>query len=247
MAKKVEHLHYDIDGQPVPFLLHREYRNSVRFAVGKKGILIRIPKYFSKKEESRQLIRAVTWVRSLKVKKPQILERYQSKTYSTGDQIQIQGKSYLLELKMNPDSSKYSRARLRDGVIHINLAEHDPSLVSKTIKTLLSRVISQDCLPMIKRRVHELNHLHFQQEIKQIRMKYNHSNWGSCSAKGNINLSSKLLFAPEDVQDYVMIHELAHLVEHNHSTRFWALLEHVMPDYQSKEKWLKVNGGKCDF
>ena len=59
--------------------------------------------------------------------------------------------------------------------------------------------------------------------IKGIFLKYNHSNWGSCSHNGNINLSTRLLFAPEAVQDYVIVHELAHLVEPNHSDRFWAL------------------------
>ena len=78
-------------------------------------------------------------------------------------------------------------------------------------------------------------------------MKYNHSNWGSCSSKGNINLSTRLLFAPDDVIDYVIIHELAHRIEMNHSPRFWKLVSDAMPDYKEKEKWLKVHGGKLGF
>ncbi|MBT8218849.1 MAG: M48 family metallopeptidase [Bacteroidia bacterium] len=247
MAKKVEHLKMDIEGQPIPFLLHREYRNSVRFAVGKKGILIRIPKFYSKKDAFNEINRAVHWVKSLKVKKPRILDRYILRTYSTGDQIQIYDRSYTINLEEYSNLNKYSRANLKSGIIHIKLAETDPSLKDKTLKTLLSRVISQDCLPEISRRVKELNHLHFQQEIKNVRLKYNHSNWGSCSTKGNINLSSRLLFAPLDVQDYVIIHELAHLIEHNHSPRFWKLVKDAMPDYIEKEQWLKINGSKCDF
>jgi hypothetical protein len=87
----------------------------------------------------------------------------------------------------------------------------------------------------------------FQQPIRSINLKYNHSNWGSCSHAGNVNLSTRLLFAPRSVQDYVILHELAHLVEMNHSDRFWALVERFMPDYREAEKWLKVNRAKCDF
>ena len=117
----------------------------------------------------------------------------------------------------------------------------------KVIPTLLSRIISQDNHQQFSRRVLELNHQFFKKPIKSINFKYNHSNWGSCSSTGNLNFSSRLLFAPEEVQDYVIIHELAHLVELNHSDRFWKLVSDAMPDYAQKEKWLKVNGHICRF
>jgi predicted metal-dependent hydrolase len=78
-------------------------------------------------------------------------------------------------------------------------------------------------------------------------LKYNQTNWGSCSTRGNINLSTRLLFAPDDVIDYVIIHELAHLLEMNHSNRFWNIVKKAMPEYREKEVWLKKNGHLCDF
>ena len=71
--------------------------------------------------------------------------------------------------------------------------------------------------------------------------------WGSCSEKGNINISTRLLFAPEDVLEYVCIHELAHLIEQNHSEKFWQLVKNAMPNYQEKRKWLKENGDSICF
>jgi hypothetical protein len=53
--------------------------------------------------------------------------------------------------------------------------------------------------------------------------------------------------APDDILEYVCIHELAHLCEMNHSPRFWALVKKAMPDYKEKEKWLKANGDTCFF
>jgi predicted metal-dependent hydrolase len=63
--------------------------------------------------------------------------------------------------------------------------------------------------------------------------------FGSCSSKGNISFSYRLMMYPEDAIDYVVVHELAHLVELNHSPRFWAIVESVFPDYKRRRKLLK--------
>lgn len=66
--------------------------------------------------------------------------------------------------------------------------------------------------------------------------------WGSCSGKGNLNFNCLLMLVPESVQDYVVIHELCHRKEMNHSQKFWAEVAKIMPDYQEKRKWLKEHG-----
>lgn len=69
------------------------------------------------------------------------------------------------------------------------------------------------------------------------------SRWGSCSTKGNLNFNCLLMLMPDYVIDYVVVHELCHLREMNHSEKFWAEVEKIMPDYQRAEIWLKQNGG----
>lgn len=68
------------------------------------------------------------------------------------------------------------------------------------------------------------------------------SRWGSCSAKGNLNFNCLLVKVPEDVRDYVIVHELCHRMEMNHSEKFWKLVESVLPDYRERRKWLKEKG-----
>jgi len=68
--------------------------------------------------------------------------------------------------------------------------------------------------------------------------------WGSCSSKGNLNFNCLLMLAPDEVVDYVVIHELCHLIEMNHSKAFWKQVEQMMPDYKKHRKWLKDHGNE---
>ena len=68
------------------------------------------------------------------------------------------------------------------------------------------------------------------------------SRWGSCSARGGLMYSWRLMMAPEDVLDYVAAHEVAHLAEMNHSSAFWGLVKRLEPGYEAPRRWLRENG-----
>ncbi|MBR3474255.1 MAG: M48 family metallopeptidase [Oscillospiraceae bacterium] len=76
----------------------------------------------------------------------------------------------------------------------------------------------------------------------RISIRSQRTKWGSCSARGNLNFNCLLVLAPAEVLDYVVVHELCHLLEMNHSRRFWAEVARVLPDYAASRKWLKQNG-----
>lgn len=71
--------------------------------------------------------------------------------------------------------------------------------------------------------------------------------WGSCSSLKNLNFNWKLIMLPQEIIDYVIIHELCHLKEMNHSKRFWQHVEEIMPDYRERRKWLKDNAWKVEW
>ena len=81
-------------------------------------------------------------------------------------------------------------------------------------------------------------------KVKKIRISSARTRWGSCSAKGTLSFTWRLVMAPPDVIDYVVVHELCHLKELNHSKAFWAQVEAILPDYKTRRKWLKDNGAK---
>ena len=70
------------------------------------------------------------------------------------------------------------------------------------------------------------------------------SRWGSCSTRGNLNFNCLLMLCPEEVRDYVVVHELCHRKEMNHSRRFWQELARVLPEYEKQRQWLKSNGSR---
>ena len=76
----------------------------------------------------------------------------------------------------------------------------------------------------------------------RITVRSQRTRWGSCSVKGNLNFNCLLMLCPEEVMDYVVVHELCHRREMNHSAAFWAEVETYCPDYRIHRKWLKENG-----
>ena len=248
MAKQKHKIYLlTVDDIDVPVKVYKERRNSIRASLGKNHAILRLPLFLSKKEEQTQIDRFYLWLKDKVLVEDKFRTRFESKNYKTGSQFTLYDQTYTLEF-VESGNKGHSGKYLGGGIIRIKLADGtDLTNSYKDITALISRIVASIYLPKITDRVLGLNGQFFKKEIKSVRLKYNKSNWGSCSSSSNINLSTRLLFAPEIVQDYVIIHELAHLVEMNHSSRFWKIVSDIMPDYKSAEKWLKVNGHKCDF
>ncbi len=95
-----------------------------------------------------------------------------------------------------------------------------------------------DALQLVKAKV-----LHYSKiygfEYNRISIRNQKTRWGSCSRKRNININYRILFLPNKLQDYLIIHELCHLKEFNHSNKFWSLVHNILPDYKELKKSLK--------
>lgn len=103
--------------------------------------------------------------------------------------------------------------------------------------------LAENALEYIPGRVH-----YFAKQISvtygKITIRNQRTRWGSCSSKGNLNFNCLLMLTPPDVIDYVIVHELCHRKEMNHSKKFWAEVEKTLPNYKEQVMWLKQNGGR---
>ncbi len=237
----------DLCGCQVEVMIVQEYRRSYRASVGKQKLILRMPKGLDSQQHTQAWQWFTDWAERIMHTQPAIFKPLISVPYPDRSILQISKRQYTVLIEETANST--SQARLHRGnELHLRIASDLREMDrQKTIKTLMSRIIAQDFLPAVKKRVEEVNAAHIRGTVKQVRLSYMHSKWGSCSSNGNISLSTRLLFAPEEVVDYVILHELAHLVEMNHSSRFWGIVERAMPGYKEQERWLKENGAGCDF
>ncbi len=235
-----------VANQQLPVDIVIERRADVRFGITSKRLTLRLPYGTNNAVVREKLADLQTWANRQFAEKPALLQRFAAKTYQTGQILTVGQRQYTLSV-LTEDRATHT-GRLEEKTIVLRLSEQStPQNQAKAAKALLSRIVASDFQTEIERRVRDLNARTVNRPLKSVFLKYNRTNWGSCSTNGNVNLSTRLLFAPADVQDYVIIHELAHLVEMNHSDRFWALVESFMPDYVEKERWLKQYGPQCDF
>jgi len=244
---KEEHTTFEIEGMELPVIIYREWRRNVRTSIGKKAILLRLPSQLTAEQDAQQIEQSKDWLVQKIRNNPSLVSHYFFKKYRDGDVLQVGNRSYQLQIT-EVDNKRNSASMPTPGVIRIRLSQGIKGDARwRDVQSLLSRVVAADFMPEIQERVHELNRQHFRKPINGIKLKHNFSNSGSCSTKGNINLSTRLLFAPDKVIDYVIIHELAHLIEMNHSPRFWKLVEKAMPEYRECERWLKKYSRKMGF
>jgi predicted metal-dependent hydrolase len=137
--------------------------------------------------------------------------------------------------------SKRFGGKVLDGRLELRVVESHPE--KKDIASRLARKkIAGMVMPLLLERVRLLNGLHFGSDVPNVSIRDNSSRWGSCSRDGSISLNFRLLFMPQDVLDYVIIHELAHTKYRSHGVRFWSLVESIVPDHKEKRRWLRENG-----
>jgi predicted metal-dependent hydrolase len=113
---------------------------------------------------------------------------------------------------------------------------------SANVRVAIEHHLRRLAVPEITARALELAASHGL-TVRRVTVRSQRSRWGSCSRRGTISLNCRLIQAPVYVRDYIILHELAHLREHNHSKQFWAVVAEFCPDYQKAESWLKGHRG----
>lgn len=152
-----------------------------------------------------------------------------------GKQILYRGREVRIHLHIDK-----KRRRMRPELEGDCIILHTPTTDSQELGVALERWLIQQARMIIPVRV-----MYFQQvtegKVNDIRIKDQKTRWGSCSSKRNLNFNWRLVMAPPEVLDYVVVHELCHLTHMNHSRDFWNMVGTVMPEYKERKKWLREN------
>lgn len=170
------------------------------------------------------------WIQSKQALVKSVYPQIDEKKYVTGESFWFLGKTYRLEIV---DEAKHPLEYRERFILHRRALPKAQSYFTKWYKEQAYQVISD----RVKEYASKNGFVYRQVKITSAQRR-----WGSCSAKGTLCFSWRLVMAPLPVIDYVVVHELAHLKEKNHGKAFWAKVSAIMPDYKQKIEWLKKNG-----
>jgi predicted metal-dependent hydrolase len=231
----------------VPLRVHIERRSTIRIAVGKDNVLLRVP-VFAAGNLVSHIKTAEDWLTGISKSQPELLEKYHVSKYDLKSNIQLLGKDeYTIKIE-GSDSQDTGEIRLLNHELLIKIPTSIDEFEKRImVRNLLSKLFAKRYKKFVEERLKFWNERYFQKNVKSVTLRYNSTNWGSCSTTGKINISTRSLLLPLEVFDYILVHELSHLVEMNHSDRFWNVVERVMPNYEKAEKWIRDNTSKLDF
>lgn len=233
----------EVNGEKVPVKILFEPRFNNRVSVNRNGILLRIAGRQSKEEQRKHIDDLLKWAKQKLGDKPELLENLPQRKYLNGEILKVG--DYEFSISIHYHDLKKSTAKIFRNNIVLSLAKGlSKEVEESTCSYLVAKCLCKFYQPIVSERLQELNNRYFKKELNSVKVKYASSFWGHCSRNGHIVISLRLMFAPPSVIDYVLIHELAHLVHADHSSRFWKLVEQVMPDYQNAEKHLREAGKK---
>lgn len=210
--------------------LIRSKRRTIALIVERDGsVTVRAPLKMSATSIEEFVAKHANWVEK-KRQEVRAMQPEQPRQYLAGEQFLFLGRPYSLEIVRNTAKT----LELADSFKLSESDQHNAEAVFRSwYRKQAARIIAERVAHFAKQ---------FRLEVRNLRITSARTRWGSCSPKGVLSFSWRLLMTPPEVIDYVIVHELAHTVHHNHSKRFWDLVEKWMPDYRERRKQLRGYG-----
>lgn len=158
------------------------------------------------------------------------------KQFVSGEKFLFLGDEYTLQLSESFHSNE-ARVDLTTNALKVCAVGLDPSDVEQLLVAWYRRKAKE----IIEQRVAYYKQ-YLSCSVKQIKITNPKKRWGSCSSQGRLLFNWRCVMAPLKVLDYVVVHEMCHLLEFNHSPSYWQLVSNIIPDYQEQKEWLRLNG-----
>jgi predicted metal-dependent hydrolase len=219
-----------LDGRAVNYILHRSHgRRRISLSVDERGLRVGAPLRASLREIETVLHNHARWViRKLSEWRD---KRPPARRWITGETVSYLGLPLKLDVAPGARAVVFAPAQLQIRA---------PDLSASAIEALVTHWLRGQALEHFHQRI-----AHFRSQVildpagVTLRLSNARGRWGSCHVSGRISLSWRLMHFPQHLIDYVVVHELAHLREMNHSPRFWAVVGSVIPDYAARRREMR--------
>ena len=206
---------------------------NISIIVSKGLIKITVPFYLSNQKINELLKKKFTWIRK-KILIQQKIQPSIKKLYTDGEKFKYLGGDYKLKIKKGKSYS----VNITNNILVVIV--NDTSNIIKIKKLIHKWLLNKSNLYFKEKTLFyaEENKL----KVTSVKVREYKSRWGSCNINGGITFNWRLIMAPPEVIKYVIIHELVHLIEHNHSRRYWEQVKKLYPNIDEAKKWLIYNG-----
>lgn len=245
-------------GTEILFTLQKSRRKTIALRVKEDGtVVVKAPNRVSRREVKRLVEKHAEWIVGQQKSIREQIQKYPRFSGTDGEKLWyfgerltvrlVSGDAYTgSELAHAVNGSRRKRVWRGKDTLYVRLSEDRKAQESEGQEIPVEELVCDLVEQWYRKQAKD----HFAAAIayyeRQIGVKANRlfiknqkSRWGSCSTQGNINLNWRLLFAPKAIGEYVVVHELCHLKQMNHSRRFWQEVESVLPDYRERRRWLK--------
>lgn len=224
---------------------------SVEYKKGKKdislsvclneGVKLIVPEGINSTQIEAILHKKAPWILKKKYEFDEIVDPVSPKEFVSGEKFPYLGRHYRLKVykdeKINKPLLNYRQGRF---IARIPIHMTDREKVNE-LKLLFKEWYIQHGEKKIEERLN-IYCPRMQRWPAKIEMKEQHKRWGTCTKEGNIYLNWRIIMAPMPIVDYVLVHELAHLKYLDHSTDYWRFVRSILPDYEQRKEWLRING-----
>jgi hypothetical protein len=226
-------------GAMVDYELIKSNRKSVEIQLKSNGqLVIKGPKKINQEQCEKILMQKWDWILENLEKFKERQSQQEGRTYMDEEIFYIlEEKISLKILRQNLKSSKLKKIE-REWILSIP-SDWDKEKIIAVLIPHFKSTLKKYLEARIK--YYEPK---FSKKVKSLTIRNQSTKWGSCSSKQGLNFNYRLIFAPLEIIDYLVVHEMSHLEHMNHSKSYWKKVYTVMSDYEKKDQWLKKNGHK---
>ncbi|TDL66178.1 M48 family peptidase [Rhodococcus qingshengii] len=226
-------------GQTIRFEVKYKKRTSMSIHIDSNGYVeVHVPKGISDERVILALEEKWDWIQlKLKEMKARSLGPT-AKAYEHGESFLYLGNEYPIQITQDTEIQQ-DFAVFEEEKLHIFVKQ----LEDEKVKQALKRFYYQQCKMLVEKSIRSFQS-NFKVKPRSIRITYNKTNWGTCDSKLQLTFNWKLAMAPQKVIDYVVVHEMCHMVHLNHDRSFWRLVGKIIPDYEEQENWLALSSWK---